>query len=328
MSTDAVPPRPRRDPRPRRARERHRPGRGRRPRRPARRRAARRRAAPAAGDGNGHGEVVTVDFGDLGPAGRMMSAEQHHRRTGGTGRSRRRRSRARRSSPPASQIPRRLPARYDGQPLRHLSHSSYNRFLLCPEDWRRHYLLGETHRAERRDVPRPPRRRRAHALLPPPPRARRAPLARPGQGRLPRRLERAAAEAEREQLGIDWEPDLREDRAFKIGLDALELTFSELIPQLGEPVAVQRRLEYTLAPGLEWSVQCYLDLETLREPTPAQLRAGRRRLQGQDHAADPVQGRPRLPGRPVPRRALARGRPRRASSASPRSPSPARGASR
>ena len=31
------------------------------------------------------------------------------------------------------QIPRRLPPRYDGQPLQHLSHSSYNRFVLCPE---------------------------------------------------------------------------------------------------------------------------------------------------------------------------------------------------
>jgi hypothetical protein len=40
-------------------------------------------------------------------------------------------------------IPRRLPVRYDGQPLRHLSHSSYTKFLLCPDDWRRHYLKGE-----------------------------------------------------------------------------------------------------------------------------------------------------------------------------------------
>jgi hypothetical protein len=31
------------------------------------------------------------------------------------------------------QIPRTLPPRYDGQPLQHLSHSSYNRFILCPE---------------------------------------------------------------------------------------------------------------------------------------------------------------------------------------------------
>src|SRR3954447_10426034 len=40
-------------------------------------------------------------------------------------------------------IPRRLPVRYDGQRLRHLSHSSYTKFLLCPDDWRRHYLKGE-----------------------------------------------------------------------------------------------------------------------------------------------------------------------------------------
>ena len=75
---------------------------------------------------------------------------------------------------------------------------------------------------------------------------------------------KAAAEAEREQLGIAWETDLREDSAFQVGLDAVELTFSELIPHLGEPVAVQRELEYALAPGLEGSVLGYLDLETRR----------------------------------------------------------------
>jgi hypothetical protein len=32
-------------------------------------------------------------------------------------------------------IPRSLPPCYDGQRLRHLSHSSYTKFLLCPEDW-------------------------------------------------------------------------------------------------------------------------------------------------------------------------------------------------
>ena len=46
-------------------------------------------------------------------------------------------------------------------------------------------------------------------------------------------------------------------------MQALELTFAQLVPRLGEPVAVQRRLEFTLAPGLvEWTVVCYLDLET------------------------------------------------------------------
>ena len=131
-------------------------------------------------------------------------------------------------------IPRRLPPRYDGQPLQHLSHSSYNRFVLCPEDWRRRYMLGEK-------------------------------TAPSGSMFLGRQVDdaitlyyrhildhgehlsldqvkdafwdgwKAAAEAEREQLGIAWETDLREDSAFKLGLDAVELTFSELIPHLGEP---------------------------------------------------------------------------------------------
>jgi hypothetical protein len=74
----------------------------------------------------------------------------------------------------------------------------------------------------------------------------------------------SATEAEREQLGIAWEAELREETAFKVGLDAIDLSFAELIPQLREPVAVQRRVEYTLASGLEWSVLCYLDLETKR----------------------------------------------------------------
>ena len=99
---------------------------------------------------------------------------------------------------------------------------------------------------------------------------------------------KAAAEAEREQLGISWEDDLREDRAFKLGLDAIELTFKQLVPRLGEPVAVQRRVEYTLGPGLEWSVLCFLDLETVRRGRRRQRAAARRRLQGQDDAADPV----------------------------------------
>jgi len=75
----------------------------------------------------------------------------------------------------------------------------------------------------------------------------------------------AEAEAESQRLGIAWEDDLPPERAFEIGLGAIELSFTQLVPHLGEPVGVQRRLEYILAPGLEWSVLCYLDLETLRD---------------------------------------------------------------
>ena len=162
-------------------------------------------------------------------------------------------------------------------------------------------------RAERSDVPRPAGRRRDHALLPPDPRPRRAPLRRPAQGRVLERLESWRRGRARE-LGIAWETDLREDRAFKLGLDAVELTFSQLIPHLGEPVAVQRKVEYTLAPGLDGASSAP---STSRPAGATPARCSRcRRLQGEDHAADPVQGRPRLPACRVPHRALARRRSR------------------
>ena len=120
---------------------------------------------------------------------------------------------------------------------------------------------------------------------------------------------KAAAEAEREQLGIAWEDDLHEDRAFKLGLDAIDLTFAQLVPQLGEPVAVQRKVEYTLAPGL--------GVERALLPRPRNRAAGCTATQVpavvdykvKTTPLTPVQGRPRLPARRVPRRALARGRP-------------------
>ena len=161
------------------------------------------------------------------------------------------------------QIPRRLPPRYDGQRLQHLSHSSYNGFVLCPEDWRRRYMLGEKTAPSGsmflgRQVDDAITLYYRHILD-------------HGERLSVDQVKdafwhswKAAAEAEREQLGIVWETDLREDSAFKLGLEAVELTFGKLIPQLGDPVAVQRRVEYTLAPGLEWSVVCYLDLETRR----------------------------------------------------------------
>src|SRR3954452_11078948 len=161
------------------------------------------------------------------------------------------------------QIPRRLPVRYDGQPLRHLSHSSYSKFLLCPDDWRRHYLLGERT---------PPS---GHMFL-----GARVDDALSTYYR--HQLEHAdtltldqlhdayrdhwtrglAAEAGRR--GVRWDDELDEPRAFTMGLQALTLTLAEVVPVIGRPVAVQRELNYALAPALEWTIQGYLDLETLR----------------------------------------------------------------
>ena len=40
-------------------------------------------------------------------------------------------------------VPTRLPKRYDGEPLRHLSPSSYSLWVSCPEAWRRRYIKGQ-----------------------------------------------------------------------------------------------------------------------------------------------------------------------------------------
>src|SRR5690242_8967046 len=40
-------------------------------------------------------------------------------------------------------VPVQLPVRYDGEPIRHLSHSSYNLWVTCREAYRRKYIRGE-----------------------------------------------------------------------------------------------------------------------------------------------------------------------------------------
>jgi len=194
------------------------------------------------------------------------------------------------------QVPRQLPVRYDGQPMRHLSNSSYTRFLLCPEDWRRHYLLGERtppsgamflggrvddaistyylRILEHHDQLTPDQVKDAYRD----------------------HWQRELA-SEEDKLGIDWGLELSEAGTFEMGLAAIELTLAELVPKLGQPTAVQRKLEFALAPGLEWTIQCYLDLETLRPdengaPRPAiadyKIKGSRLSQQKADH--DPQAG--------------------------------------
>ena len=170
-------------------------------------------------------------------------------------------------------LPVRLPERHGGEPLRHLSPSSYSLWVSCPEAWRRRYIKGE----------KPPpsgamflgsrvddalsayhRRILEHGDR----------LALDQLIDLYREMWHAELVAEREKEGVDWDEDLPERAAFELGRQAIEIAMAELIPHLGEPVDVQRRLEFTLAPGLEWTVLCYLDLETLKEqpggePIPA-----------------------------------------------------------
>ena len=49
-----------------------------------------------------------------------------------------------RTRPAPVLAPTQLPVRYDGRPITHLSHSSHTLWVMCPEAWRRRYVLGET----------------------------------------------------------------------------------------------------------------------------------------------------------------------------------------
>jgi hypothetical protein len=169
-------------------------------------------------------------------------------------------------------VPTRLPERYDGEPLRHLSPSSYSLWVSCPEAWRRRYIKGEKpppsgsmFLGSRVDdaVSAYHRRILEHGDR----------LAVDQVLDLYREQWAAELEAEQDKQGIHWEEELSERTAFELGRQAIELAMAELLPHLGDPVDVQRRLEFQVAPGLEWTVLCYLDLETLKqsahgEPAP------------------------------------------------------------
>jgi hypothetical protein len=163
-------------------------------------------------------------------------------------------------------IPKQLPPNYKGQPLRHLSHSAVTRYRLCPEDFRRSYICGEWG---------PPSgeqfvgNRVDDAIT----------------GYYDRMLhgetleleqlkdlfndiwkQQVAYERER-NAGVQWPADLGAEKAHKIGLQAVDLTLSELVPRLGRPLAVQRKFELKIDPSLDWTIVGTVDLDTVREQT-------------------------------------------------------------
>jgi hypothetical protein len=128
------------------------------------------------------------------------------------------------------------------------------------------------------------------------PRVRRPPGGRPG-ARLYRALWHAELEAEQDKQGVEWEEDITEPASFELGKDAIELAMAELVPHLGDPVDVQRRLEFAIALDLEWTVLCYLDLEMLKEgldgepaPTVVDLKVKGSLLRQEQADSDPQAG--------------------------------------
>ncbi len=160
-------------------------------------------------------------------------------------------------------IPIELPPRYDGQRLEHLSASSYRLFSECPEAFRRRYIVGERlpktagmlvgsrvddalsayyrHQLEH------------HETLP------HEEVIDQYHNSWSAQLEQ---DAERNTIVFD---EFDETAARQIGADALKAALEQLVPQLGEPVAIQRRVELKLTPGVRWTILAYLDLET-RQP--------------------------------------------------------------
>jgi hypothetical protein len=169
-------------------------------------------------------------------------------------------------------VPTRLPERYDGKPLRHLSPWSYTLWVSCPEAWRRRYIKGEK--------PPPSGSMFLGSLVDDALSAYHRRILEHGDRLAVDQVldiyrERWAEELviEEGKHGVGWEDELPQAQALELGRQALELAMAELVPHLGDPVDVQRRLEFSIAPDLEWTVLCYLDLETLKhrqdgEPAP------------------------------------------------------------
>jgi PD-(D/E)XK nuclease superfamily len=164
------------------------------------------------------------------------------------------------------QIPKQLPRNYKNEPLRHLSHSSVNAFRLCPESFRRSYICGEWGPPSGEQfvgnrVDDAVSRYYQHLLH--------------GEQLTPQQLTKVfndiwKAEVQREQKrhgGVRWPTDLPAGNARQLGLKALELTFDQLVPRLGQPLAVQRKFEFKLHPDLEWTIVGAVDLDTVRELT-------------------------------------------------------------
>lgn len=161
-------------------------------------------------------------------------------------------------------VPSTLPPRYDGEPIRHLSASSVNLLQACPESWRRRYLIGEKtapsgsmfmgsrfddtystfyeHQLNTNDIL-----------------------------ELDQLLDvfndnwKAKLAEETDQLGVEWEPGLDENAGFTMTAQAVGLAYQQLVPRIGRPLSVQRKLEFKIDPQLDWTIVGYLDLETERD---------------------------------------------------------------
>ena len=161
-------------------------------------------------------------------------------------------------------IPVQLPPTYKGEPLRCLSDSSISKYLTCPDEWRRHYLLGE------RAAP-----SGAVFLGSCLDGAQNAYYRSRLEGGVPlneRQLKECFEERwrlglaeQRERFGgVRWDEGRGEHATLAVGLSAIEVFLKRLARQAGTPLAVQREFEFPLTDGLEWTVMGRVDLDAIR----------------------------------------------------------------
>jgi PD-(D/E)XK nuclease superfamily len=158
-------------------------------------------------------------------------------------------------------VPTQLPPLPSGERLNHLSASSIAELHRCPEQFRRHRLLGEPRRTTGALHLGACLDRAIAAYW-----RTRLPTAASMPLSLEETSDRYRHEWKRrldEEGEIDWgddDPATLLDR----GVAALKIYLGDGgLGTMVEPQAVQRRLEHRLAPFLEWTLIAYLDLETL-----------------------------------------------------------------
>lgn len=163
---------------------------------------------------------------------------------------------------PPTQLPPK-PNRRTGalEPMRHLSVSSLNLFQGCPEAWRRRYLLGETDAA-------------TPAMI----------IGNAADDTLTVLFEArvGGSDIDADTLLGDvfegvWQRTLAERAPIAFGHDGLDeklsrqraheatrVALTDLAPRLGRPTAVQRRFDLPLVAGASWTLNGYVDLDTVR----------------------------------------------------------------
>jgi len=160
------------------------------------------------------------------------------------------------------EIPLELPVRYDGQRIRSLSKTSYETFCLCPDAYRRRYICGEREPTTGRmflgsrldDA-------MTHYYRTLIDTGQTLPLDQVQRFYEQNWLEQL--EREQDERGVDWS-DLHDRAAFEIGKDAIEVCINQFAPQLGDPVAVQRKFAFKVTSHAQWTVEGYPDLEVRR----------------------------------------------------------------